>query len=552
MRIAAVILTILLCPGFIAITAAQKRSSFTSGMRVAATVYQPIDIVFTTGKPSTGNPFDITFGAVFTHNSGKSYTLNGFFNGESEYILRFSPETVGEYRFQTFSTTNKLAGLVGSISAGPNMNPEIHGQVKVALEAPQKFVYQDGTPHFALPFELDWLFALDIDNKSDIPKTTEIIQAVKDNGFNQVVMNVYAYETSWKTDSSVPKQYSYKDPPYSVFKGTNEKPEFDQLNISFFKHFDRVIQHLHDQGITAHLMIYVWNKKVNWPAMYSEDDNRYYDYVIKRYQAYPNVIWDVSKEALDYGRCDIPYINERIERTRRLDAYHHLITVHDYEYCSREPDKVDFISIQNWRPDLYSLSLEAYLKHASKPVMNIEHGGYEEGPYFTFTGNYTNAEVCLERTYACLFAGVYGSYYWQNTSWDIVIYDIMRSGQSIPRPRFDYYKHLQKLFTTYAYAKLKPHKPKLTTNSNPGNDNLAFSGYALSDDKGLYLFYVPGYNYNIYTNIPVPKSGQVASSWFNIFTGETTPATTGKGGGFGMYTSPWKGQSAVLVLKAVD
>ncbi|MGC3947059.1 MAG: DUF5060 domain-containing protein [Chryseolinea sp.] len=546
------LLPILLLTVLANIANGQNRTHYSAGKNISASVFQPIDIAFSAEKLPGGNPFDVAFGAMVTHSSGKSYNVQGFYNGDTEYILRFSPEVAGEYRFQTFSTNIKLSALSGVITATPNSNSAIHGQVKVSAQAPQKFVYQDGTPYFPLAFELDWIFALDIDNKSALPKTKEIVEVVEANGFNQIVMNVYAYETSWKTDSNVPKQYSFKDPSYSVFKGTNEKPEFDQLNVAFFKHFDRVIQHLHDRGIAAHMMIYVWNKKVNWPEMYSANDNRYYDYIIKRYQAYPNVIWDISKEALDYGRCDIPYINERIERTRRLDAYHHLITVHDYEYCSREPDKVDFISIQNWRPDLYSLSLEAYLKHANKPVMNIEHGGYEEGPYSTFTGNYTNAEVCLERTYACLFAGVYGSYYWQNTSWDIVIYDIMRPGNTIPKPRFDYYKNMHKLFTTYEFAKLSPHKPKLTTNSNPGTDNLAFSGYALSDDKGLYLFYVPGYNYNVYTNIPATRSGQVTSSWFNIFTGETTPAVSGKGGGFGMYTSPWKGQSAVLILSAVE
>ncbi|HEY1053923.1 hypothetical protein [Emticicia fontis] len=35
-----------------------------------------------------------------------------------------------------------------------------------------------------------------------------------------------------------------------------------------------------------------------------------------------------------------------------MDAYKRMAMVHDYEYCSREPDKIDIISIQNWRSDL--------------------------------------------------------------------------------------------------------------------------------------------------------------------------------------------------------
>lgn len=300
--------------------------------------------------------------------------------------------------------------------------------------------------------------------------------------------------------------------------------------------------------MVAHVMIYVWNKKVNWPEMYSVEDNRYFDYVVKRYHAYPNIIWDVSKEALDYGRCDIPYINERIERISRMDAYERLITVHDYEYCSREPDKVDFISIQNWRSDLYSLSLEAYQKHSDKPVMNIEHGGYEEGPYSSFTGNYTNAETYLERNYHCVFAGVYSSYYWQNTSWDIVIYDALSSNQSLPRPRFDNYQHMQTLFTRYNFKSLQPCKPKLTTNSWLDKDNLASSGYPLKDGKGLYLYYVPGANYMVHVVIPQPPSGKIQASWFNIFTGEIREEPVSDWLLFKGYQSPWKGQSAVLII----
>ena len=527
----------------------QNRVAFDSKNNAASVrQYQPVDIVFKVANLPAGNPFDLTFGAIFADDNKTTQSIQGFYNGQNEYILRFSPEKTGVFQYQTFSGIGSLSGLKGTVRVEKNPNPDIHGAVRVAPETPQKFVFHDGQPYFALAFELDWLFALDINDKNGLPKTREIIESVKKNGFNQVVMNVYAYDVSWKVADNVPTRYTFKKPAYTVFKGTNENPDFSQLNVTFFQHLDRVIQYLHEQGIVAHLMIYVWNKKVNWPQMYSAEDNRYFDYVIKRYQAFPNIIWDVSKEALDYGRCDIPYINERIGRIRRTDAYKRLVTVHDYEYCSREPDKIDFISIQNWRSDLYSLSLEAYQKHPNKPVMNIEHGGYEEGTYSSFSGNYTDPRVCLERNYACVFAGVYSCYYWQNTSWDIVIYDIMNPSQTLPRPRFDFYQHLQTLFSRYSFNNLEPYKPKLTTNSRPGNDNLATSGYPLTDDKGLYLYFVPAANYQVNVVIPKPASGKIAASWFNIFTGETIDETTSEWYMFKSYQSPWKGQSAVLIV----
>jgi hypothetical protein len=476
--------------------------------------------------------------------------IPGFYNDDNEFVLRFSPTMAGKWSYVTYSSLPALSGLKGNVEAVADSNPLVHGGVVIDTQNPQKFVYQDGTSCFALAFELDWLFALDYGNVSGIPRTTKIIDDVKANGFNQVVMNVYAYDVNWKVSADVPAEYSFKKPSYTPFLGTNENPAFSALNIDFFKHFDRVINHLHQQGIVAHVMIYVWNKNVNWPKMYSVDDNRYFDYIIRRYQAYSNIIWDVSKEALDYGRCDIPYINERIERIRRIDAYKRLVTVHDYEYCSREPDRVDFISIQNWRSDLYSLSLEAYLKHTDKPVMNIEHGGYEEGPYLSFQGNYVSPEACLVRNYECIFAGLYSCYYWQNTSWNIVIYDPLDSRHNFKKPRFDYYKNLQELFTRYDFNTLSPYKPKLTTNSRLGNDNLASSGYPLTNGKDLYLYFIPAENYQVNVVVPEPEGKKLEVTWFNPFTGEFRDAGLTNWQVWKGFIAPWPDTPAVLILKA--
>ena len=156
-------------------------------------------------------------------------------------------------------------------------------------------------------------------------------------------------------------------------------------------------------------------------------------------------------------------------------------------------------------------------------------------------------QVIRWQAYACVFAGVYSCYYWQNTSWDIVIYDAMNAKQTLPRPRFDYYKHLQTLFSRYNFNDLSPYKPRLTTNSRLGNDNLATSGYPLADNKGLYLYFVPAANYQINVVIPKPTSGIMEASWFNIFTGETRDEAASDWQLFKSYQSPWKGQSAVLI-----
>jgi len=539
---------VMLFAGILVYTGTGQERIQATAKRKQVELYSAIDIAFTHQVKNIESPFDLSFGAVFTAPDNSRLTLKGFYNGNSEFVIRFSPMAIGNWSYQTFSSVPGLSGKTGVVEALENSNPAVHGPVIIDPRSPQKFAYHDGTSCFALAFEVDWLFALDLNNPADIPNTRKMVDAIRKNGFNQVVMNLYAYDVKWKVDENVPEKYNFKKPAVSPFKGTNENPDFSALNVDFFKHLDRVIGLLHKNGIDAHMMIYVWNKDVNWPPMYSKGDNLFFDYVITRYQGYSNIIWDVSKEALDYGRCDIPYINERIERIRRADACKRLITVHDYEYCSREPERVDFISIQNWRSDLYSYSLEALLLHNGKPVMNIEHGGYEEGPYLSYQGNYTDPEVCLVRNYQVAFAGLYSTYYWQNAAWNIVIYDPFESADVARKPRFDYYKHMNDLFSRYDYNNLMPAKQKLTTNSIRGIDNLSSSGYALTNGENLYLYLVPPENHQIAVVVPEPENGLLEATWFNPFTGEYIHGGKQEWGRWPNFQSPWKNQYSVLIL----
>lgn len=418
----------------------------------------------------------LIFGAVFLHETGLECRSAGFYNGENEYILRYSLNREGLWTFITYSQADELHGIEGSIKITRNDNPFIHGSVKITENYPHKFLYEDGKTYFALAFEMDWLFALDAGNETDIPNTRNIIGAIKKNGFNQVIMNVYAYNVKWQKHEMLPGT-DFSKPPIYPFKGTNEQPDFSDLNYGFFKHLDRVIHHLHDQGIIAHLMIYVWNKAVNWPEAGSVADNRFFDHVITRYQAFPNIIWDVSKEALAYGRDDLDYISERIGRIRNLDNYKRLLTVHDYRYCKEYPDKVDIISVQDHWPEIHSRMLQIASEHKNKPVFNIEHGGYEKTTHENFKGTYSDPEVCLDRIYRCVFAGGYSTYYWQNAAWHEVItrpFDLPPEQQ----PHFHYYKHLVSLFDTYNFNNLTPHVMDQST-------------YCLTDHDRLWLFYIP-------------------------------------------------------------
>ncbi len=482
------------------------------------------------------DPFSVEFGANFYNAQETELKIPGFYNGNKSFLLRFSPPEVGEWFFVTYSSIPSLSGNRGVISStAPNMKR--HGPVVLNKENPQHFFYRDNTPYFLLAFELDWLFALDCDNKKDIPKTKKLITQIANHGYNQIIMNVYAYDVSWDKDPSLKPEHEFGAPNIFPFAGTNNTPDFSALNVDFFKHLDRVIRYLDHQRIMAHLMIYVWNKNVNWPDMYSQADNLYFDYVIARYQAFSNIIWDISKEALGYGRCDTDYITERIQRVRQRDAYHRLLTVHDYSYCSRYPENVDFVSIQSWRSGLYHEMRSVREKHSNKPILNIEHGGYERGPYTVFNGDYIDPEVCLERNYQCIFAGTYSTYYWQCTSWNVIIPDPMSLPDS-KQPKFEYYRHLNTLFNRYDFPTLTPH------------EEYSSSCYCLSRLNDTFIYFIPEKNYSTHVTVPEDVNEQMHVLWFNPLTGEFLEKDAVSLKKWHEFRSPWTEQMSILILQS--
>lgn len=482
-----------------------ERVSHQAGQSVAASQWSPIDIQFTIDR-LFDSPTDIEFSATFTSESGTRLDVPGFFDGNGEFVVRFTPPSPGQWSYLTRSSTPELDNKRGTLDAEPAKKGR-KGGIVIAPDALRQFRYENGDRYYPIALECDWLFALDAENASDIPNTRKLVDTLAANGFNQIVMNVFAFDVDWEKDESLIAQHDYGSPKVFPFGGDNKSPDHSRLNIEYFQRLDRVIEYLDEQGIVAHLMVYVWNKRVSWPAAQSDNDNRYFDYVVRRYQAYPNLVWDISKEALGYGHNDVTYIHDRIERLRRLDAFDRLVTVHDYGYCKRFTENVDFVSVQLWSSELYGVMRNVCKDIPDKPILNIEHGGYERGPYVVFTGSYTSPEVCLERAWQCVFAGTYPTHYWQGAAWNVIIADIETLSPD-QRPHLDYYRHMRQFIDEYDLGSLV------------AGDKKSNAGFCLHNDKNLYLYYVPKECEFIGLRLPGELRGRTMSGkWFNPFDG---------------------------------
>ncbi|WP_299547293.1 DUF4038 domain-containing protein [Seonamhaeicola sp.] len=481
--------------------------------------WQVNDLVYI-AKQKVEKPFQQEVYAMVRSEEGEQ-KVPLFYNGGNEWVFRYSSSNTGKKSFVIQSDIKGLKGKKGAINITQNQKKDRHGGIVLSDDNKRHFFYEDGTHYFNLAFECDWLYALDYGNK-DLPKTKHLLGLLNKNGFNQIVMNVYAYglDFDWVRDKNLLKhpEHNYGErEDIFPFLGSNSNPDYSALNMGFFKHFDQVVAQMHEHEIISHLMIYVWNKRVAWPEARSEADNMYYDHVIKRYQAFPNIVWDVSKEATNkiavaQNKNVVEHILERTKRTRELDSYDRLLSVHAYSFCRKYKDEVDFISTQDWKLSLHESMLSAYKQFPDKPIFNIEHGGYEESPYEIFPGGYSNAEACLRRNYLCLFAGTYTTYYWQGTSWNAIIHNPFEQPDDVYKPKFEYFKYMRDLFKTVNFENFEP-----VTKYNVRSYNLT------NYKEGVVMQYIPKevHSDDIKRQLDAEFDYSNATrQWFNTLTGE--------------------------------
>lgn len=228
--------------------------------------------------PMEGNPFvDVALSAQFSCRD-RVVKVNGFYDGEGRYIVRFMPDTVGEWSYATRSGKKSLDGIRGNFRC-KEPSPSNHGPVRVNNQ--YHFSYADGTPYF--PFGTTcyaWIHQGD-------EREEQTLETLKTVSFNKMRMCVF------------PKSYSYNknEPHYYPFEGTAPKDwDFTRYNPEFFRHLERRVGDLRELGIEADIILFHPYDRWGFSEMDAESDYRYLKYVTARLSAYRNVWWSMANE----------------------------------------------------------------------------------------------------------------------------------------------------------------------------------------------------------------------------------------------------------------
>lgn len=348
------------------------------------------------------NPFlDVTLQGVFR--SGMTVkTMDGFYDGDGVWKIRYMPEEMGTYTFHTVSNQADFHGLTGAFEATAPAQDN-HGPVRV--QDTFHFAYADGTPFFVMgTTAYAWTY-----------RTEEIRQqslaSFAQYGFNKIRMLVFPkYYIGGYNDVNI----SY-EPPVHAFEGTPGQFDFTRPNPAFFRYYEDRVMDLMNRGIEADVILFHPYDKWNIDqGMDNEDDLLYTRYLVARLAAHRNVWWSLGNE-YDISRTADGKFATNMERKawdllgayiHAKDPFRHLLSSHNIAFGIIYPDRHWLTHVSYQHPDTYTLLLELKANY-KKPVINDEY--QYEGNIRDDWGNSTG-ELTVFRHWLTAMAGGYGTH----------------------------------------------------------------------------------------------------------------------------------------------
>jgi len=339
--------------------------------------------------PTDGNPFlDVRFTAVFT-NGARTVEVDGFYDGDGVYRVRFMPDTQGEWRYETRSNRWPLTNQRGSFQAtapGPgNRGP-------VGVRHTYHFGYADGTPFRQIgTTSYTWTHR---------PEALEeqTLKTLAASPFNKLRMCVF------------PQAHGVKETPPTrwPFEGRPKAWDFTRFNPDFFRHLEKRIGQLRDLGIECDLILFhPYDDDEDWgfETMPAEVDDRYLRYIVARLAAYRNIWWSMANE-YDFLRTKTEADWDRyFQIVQRHDPYGRLRSIHNgHRIYNHNQPWVTHVSLQNGAALNDAGRAELYRDVYQKPIV-FDEVKYEGESVYRW-GDLSGQEM-VHRFWAGTVAGTY-------------------------------------------------------------------------------------------------------------------------------------------------
>lgn len=303
------------------------------------------------GKEPARSHVEVDCLAIFT-NGDQQVRIKGFYNGNSEYRVRFMPQERGIWSYKIHSSL--VEPIDGEFECIENTGSN-HGPV-IAKE--MHFQYADGTKY--IPFGTT-CYAWTHQPGALVELTKKTLSK---SPFNKIRMGVFPKSLVYNNND--PERYPFE-------KNAEGHWDVHRPDFVFWTNLENQLQALMDMGIEADLILFHPYDRWGFAKMKREDDLVYLDYCIRRLSSFRNLWWSLANEydtVFDKALEDWDIFGNFIDRE---DPYHHLLSIHHCVliYDFKKP-WVTHCSIQS----SFVHKTEAWRNEYQKPVI-IDECGYE-------------------------------------------------------------------------------------------------------------------------------------------------------------------------------
>lgn len=332
---------------------------------------------------SSGNPFvDCMIKGTF-QGENEQVTVDGFYDGDGMYVVRFMPSFEGSYSFRIEGNFSDeiLEGSFEVEAAGAGN----HGPVRTANT--YHFAYEDGTPYYSIGTTC-YVWNLQSDERIQ-----ETLESLKEARFNKIRFCIFPKHYDYNLGE--PRSYPYEGTPmdssvltkenFQDYTGKTEGNhwDFERFNPEHFRHIEKCILKLQKLGIEVDIIVMHPYDRWGFAQMTKEQDDLYWNYVLARFSAYRNVWWSLANEYDLLDQKDQTDWERYAQIICRKDVYNHLRSIHNCRpFYDHSRPWITHCSIQ--RQDLYKSSelVNEWRTRYKKPVVldeiayegNIQHG----------------------------------------------------------------------------------------------------------------------------------------------------------------------------------
>ena len=289
------------------------------GLQAQTPIWTKHEIRFESSKTYDNPVYDVQeFRVEFTAPSGRRKVVRGFWDGGTDWKVRFLPDETGTWKWESECSDKENTGLqnqTGTFECVVNQQEEALFQKGAIQHDPGKYYlsYNDGTPFFWLACTA-WNGAL----KSTDEEWEHYLSQRKENNYNTIQF----VTTEWRGADKNAEGLTAID-------GTG----YIRINPEFFKRIDKKIDEINEKGLLASPVV-LWALPFGDGRHLSPGYSLPLDeavllakYIVARYQG-NHVVWTLGGDGKYYDDLELKW--KEIGRRVFDDIDHAPVTLHPH------------------------------------------------------------------------------------------------------------------------------------------------------------------------------------------------------------------------------